>query len=78
MNSKTLYTTSQVAAEAGISRDTLLRWLKDRKVPEPGKDRNGWRAFTKQEMNHVVSFARKYTPSPHRAQRELTSRGSKR
>jgi DNA-binding transcriptional MerR regulator len=78
MNTKKLYTTSDVAAEAGISRDTLLRWLKDGKIPEPGRDRNGWRAFTKAEMERVVRFAKKYTPSPHKAQRELFNRRTKR
>lgn len=70
-DTKTYYSTTEVAAEAGISRDTLLRWLKDGKLPEPGRDRNGWRAFTKPELTAVVRYAKKYTPSPAKAQRKL-------
>jgi len=73
-NQKIYYSTTQVAAEAGISRDTLLRWLKGGKLPEPGRNRNGWRAFTKTEMNAVVRYAHKYTPSPRRHQ--LSREGS--
>lgn len=70
-NQKTYYSTTKVAAQAGISRDTLLRWLKSGKIPEPGRDRNKWRAFTKNEMNAVIRYAKKYTPSPTKAQRQL-------
>jgi excisionase family DNA binding protein len=68
---KTYYTTTEVAEQAGISRDTLLRWLKGEKIPEPGRDRNGWRAFTKTEVNGVIRYAKKYTPSPSKSQRAL-------
>ena len=71
------YTTNEVAERAGISRDTLLRWLKGGKIPEPGRDRNGWRAFTKTETNAVIKYAQKYTPSPGKSQRAL-SLGEKR
>ena len=40
------YTTAQVAAMAGVHRDTLLRWLRGRNVPEPRRNRHGWRVFT--------------------------------
>lgn len=74
---KTYYTTAEVAERARISRDTLLRWLKEHKITEPGRDRNGWRAFTEQETNAIIRYAQKYTPGPARQQRQLFS-GSKR
>lgn len=41
--------TAQVAAMAGVHRDTLLRWLRQGKVPEPRRDARGWRTFTEAE-----------------------------
>ena len=51
-------TTAQVASMAGVHRDTLLRWLRGRNVPEPGRDRRGWRVFTTREAAAVVAFAK--------------------
>ena len=52
------YTTAQVAAMAGVHRDTLLRWLRGRHVPEPRRDRHGWRVFTAREAAAVAAFAK--------------------
>jgi site-specific DNA-methyltransferase (cytosine-N4-specific) len=49
--------TAEVAERAGVHRDTLLRWLRGGDVPEPKRDRHGWRVFTPQEAVAVVSFA---------------------
>ena len=43
---------------AGIHRDTLLRWLRQHAIPEPRRDRRGWRVFTPQEAATIVAFAR--------------------
>jgi DNA modification methylase len=51
------YTTKQVAHMAGIHRDTLLRWLREGRISEPGRDRNGWRLFTGDEAQTIVDFA---------------------
>jgi len=49
--------TSEVAGKAGIHRDTLLRWLRAREVPEPKRDRHGWRLFSEKEAAKVISYA---------------------
>jgi site-specific DNA-methyltransferase (cytosine-N4-specific) len=49
--------TAEVARMAGVHKDTLLRWLKAGHVPEPGRDRHGWRHFTESEANAVIDFA---------------------
>ena len=49
--------TAQVAAKAGVHRDTLLRWLRERRVPEPARDGRGWRVFTRTEAEAIVVFA---------------------
>ena len=51
------YTTAEVAAMAGVHRDTLLRWLRTRSVPEPSRDWRGWRVFTEGEAAAIKAFA---------------------
>ena len=43
---------------AGVHRDTLLRWLRERSVPEPGRNRHGWRVFTVGEAAAIAAFAK--------------------
>ena len=49
--------TAQVAAKAGVHRDTLLRWLRQGRVPEPARDGRGWRAFTIGEAEAIAAHA---------------------
>jgi DNA modification methylase len=50
--------TAQVAALAGVHKDTLLRWLRESSIPEPRRDRHGWRVFSHREATAVAAFAR--------------------
>lgn len=52
------YSTADVAAMAGVHRDTLLRWLRERAVQEPRRDRRGWRVFTARDAAAIVAFAK--------------------
>lgn len=52
------FSTADVAAMAGVHRDTLLRWLRDAVIPEPRRDRKGWRTFTSHEAERIVHFAK--------------------
>jgi len=52
--SKSFYSTAKVAASAGVHRDTLLRWLREGKVPEPQRDARGWRIFTVLEAEAIA------------------------
>lgn len=49
--------TAEVARQAGIHKDTLLRWLRAGRVAEPQRDRRGWRYFTSAEAQAVAQFA---------------------
>lgn len=51
------YNAQQVAELAGVHKDTLLRWLREGRLPEPSRDRNGWRVFTPDEAKKVVEYA---------------------
>lgn len=60
----TLLTTHEVAQMAQIHRDTLLRWLREGRIPEPGRNRNGWRVFTPEEAQFVVRYAQNDLQAP--------------
>jgi len=55
--------TADVAAQAGVHRDTLLRWLREGVIPEPRRDRKGWRTFTTHEADRIAHFAKLGTPN---------------
>lgn len=75
MNDKKRYTTNEAAQAAGISRDTLLRWLATGKVPEPDRNRNRWRVFTEAEVKAIIRYANKITPAPRKRQTSLRLQG---
>jgi hypothetical protein len=52
----------EAARAAGISKNTLLRWLRQGKVPEVARDRNGWRIFSPRDVAAITAYARKTTP----------------
>jgi site-specific DNA-methyltransferase (cytosine-N4-specific) len=51
------YSTAKVATFAGVHKDTLLRWLRQGLIPEPTRDRHGWRSFSQQEVQNVIDYA---------------------
>lgn len=53
----TWLTIQQVAEMAGVHRDTILRWLREKRIAEPARDRNGWRVFLREEALAVADFA---------------------
>jgi site-specific DNA-methyltransferase (cytosine-N4-specific) len=57
------YSTHEVAALSGVHRDTLLRWLREKSVPEPKRDRRGWRVFSDREAMNIAAFAQSGQPS---------------
>lgn len=52
-----MYSCAEVAKKIGIHKDTLLRWLKKGLIPEPKRDRHGWRIFTETEALDLMRFA---------------------
>lgn len=49
--------TNEAARELGISRQTLLRWFRERKVADVKKrDRKGWRLFSAEDMARLKEW----------------------
>ena len=63
MSPKKFYTVKQVADLVGVHRATIRRWLEAGRIPEPDRDRNGWRIFSKEEVEVVLKYANKTIPS---------------
>ena len=52
------YRTAEVCQIAGIGRSTLFRWIKNNIVEDVRyRDRNGWRLFTDEELDRLMSEA---------------------
>jgi excisionase family DNA binding protein len=66
----TTYSTRQVADMAGVHRDTLLRWLREGRIPEPRRDRNNWRIFTSEETEAIVRYSKGTAPFTSRTVRD--------
>lgn len=49
--------TVEVARLAGVHKDTLLRWLRAGSVPEPRRDRHGWRSFTHEDAKRISDYS---------------------
>jgi hypothetical protein len=59
LNGKTYYSAQETADAAGISKPTLLRWIKSKRVSDAEKrDRNGWRLFAEPEVEAIRNVAR--------------------
>jgi len=48
------FSTAEAAAEIGISKQTLLRWFREQRVADVARDRNGWRIFTKSDIQRII------------------------
>ena len=55
-------TLTQAAKAIGVSPVTLRRWLLTKKVAEVGRDRNGWRVFSDDDVARIRTYATKVTP----------------
>ena len=53
MAKPTTYSTEEAAEAAGISKSTLLRWIKQGVLPDVRRDRNNWRVFTPKDVLHI-------------------------
>ena len=63
INGQTYYRTLEACQRAGISRATLLRWIRQGILQDVRyKDRNGWRLFTEDDINRIKCEATRISP----------------
>ena len=56
VDGKYYYTTSEACKEAGISKATYLRWIKEGIIKDVSQaDRRGWRLFTREDIDRMHS-----------------------
>jgi DNA-binding transcriptional MerR regulator len=61
-------TTRQVARLAGVSLNTIYRWLKDERIAEPNRDpENNYRLWTPQDVENIRSRSLNVERIPRRA-----------
>jgi DNA-binding transcriptional MerR regulator len=60
-------TTRQVARLAGVSLNTIYRWLKDERIAEPNRNpENNYRLWTPQDVENIRSRATSIERIPRR------------
>ena len=60
MRGQTYYRTAEVCSLAGISRSTLLRWLRRGILQDAfHRDRRGWRLFTPRDISLISEESNK-------------------
>ena len=52
-----LYTTPEIAKHCDVTVRTILRWLKEDKIPAPPKDNNGWWVWDAKHRKAARKFA---------------------
>lgn len=58
VDGKRFYLAHEAAKVAGVSKQTLLRWITEDRIKDAAKrDRNGWRLFSDPEVKAIARFA---------------------
>jgi excisionase family DNA binding protein len=70
-NRKNTYSTRQAAEMIGVSKNTLLNWFKQGKIPEVSRDYNGWRIFTEEDVARIRAYRDRITLGPAQVERPL-------
>jgi DNA-binding transcriptional MerR regulator len=61
MMKRITFTTHEVAELAGISKKTILNWLKHGHIPEPLRNReNNYREWTEHDLRTLLEFIAAY------------------
>jgi excisionase family DNA binding protein len=51
------YSTSEVAESVGVHRLTHLRWIREGRIQDATRDRNGWRIFSPDAVAEIKTYA---------------------
>ena len=56
LNGETYYWTAEACRLAGTSKNTFLRWVKERRFPDiQRRDRRGWRLFSEGDLKKLTT-----------------------
>lgn len=56
MNGHSYYKTSEVCEMVGISKSTLLRWIREGSVTDAEyRNRKGWRLFSQADLDRLIT-----------------------
>lgn len=59
------YTLSEIAKLTNKSKQTIVRWYKSGKIPEPSRmASNNWRLYSEEQKDIILKFANKVISSP--------------
>lgn len=58
--------TREIAQQLDVHPETIKRWIKQRKVPAPNRDRNGWYIFDEQDIKNITEYATKIHVPEHK------------
>lgn len=47
------FTTDEAAKKLGVSKSTLLRWIREKRVSDVRRDRNQWRVFEVADIERI-------------------------
>ena len=72
-----LYTVKQVLALAGISRNTIYKWERERKIPVPHRNVSGHRVYTEEQAEEVRRYAQALYPPTNDVLRNAPRKPSK-
>ena len=59
IDSQHFYSTTETCQKTGISRATLYRWLRKGLLSKQRKDRRGWRLFTEEDLQKILSESKR-------------------
>jgi hypothetical protein len=60
LNGKTYYWTAEACRLAGTSKNTFLRWVKEKRFPDTERrDRRGWRLFSEGDLQKLTAEVNK-------------------
>jgi excisionase family DNA binding protein len=51
------FSTHEAAKAIGISKPTLLRWIREKRIADVRRDRNKWRVFTEADIRRIKKVA---------------------
>lgn len=57
LGKKIYFRTNEAAEAVGVSRQTLLRWFREKRVEDVKRDRNGWRLFSHEDITRLKEWA---------------------